>query len=149
MEKVDAHKQLIAEAKELGIKSPHMFKPDKLEDKIAEVLLSNQVPREYAEAPNVELQCNIPLSEFDKRYLDSIGFDLNWFASIANQYAVDEFQYMHKFRAFRAYKKGVHKDWISINDIGLLNNKRDVCEILSPHGNVSKERRLFNFHWRV
>jgi len=149
MQKTDAHKELIADAKALGIKAAHMYKPEKLEEKIAEVELSKQSPAEFTEKPKGELLCEIPLSEFDRRYLKSIQFDLNWFASIANQYGVEKFQYLHKFRAFRAYKGGRHVDWISINDVGLLNNKRDVCEILLKHGDVAKERRLFNFHWRV
>lgn len=150
MERTDAHEALIQEAKDLGVKTPHMLKPENLEKKIQEAKVRSQAPKEYVETDEkIELTTDISLNEFDKRYLDSIGFDLNWFASIANQYGIDRFEYIHKFRAFRAYKSGVHADWLSINDVGLLNNKRDMCEILLKHGNVSKERRVFNFHWRT
>jgi len=136
----DYHKELIAKAKELGIKSPHVCKPETLEKKIAAIL---EKPTE-GEPPKLDVQ----LGDFGKRYLDSIKFDVDWLLSIANQYHIEKFEYMHKFRAFRAYRKGVHVDWITVNDIALLNGKRELCEIMLKHTPVGKQRAVFNFHWR-
>ena len=137
----DAHEVLKAKAKSLGIKQVHLMKPETLIKKIEEV---EAVPKEV-DSSAIDIQ----LGEFGKKYLESINFDFDWFLPIATQYRIDKFEYLHKFRAFRAYRGSKHVDWITINDFGLCNGKRNMVEILLKHSEPSQERRVFDFHWRV
>ncbi len=137
----DAHEELKQKAKALKIKGWHLMNPEKLMQKIAE--------KTNEPEPVAEDKLDVYLGEFGKKYLESIGFDFDWFASVATQYRIDKFEYLHKFRAFRAYRGGKHVDWITINDFGLCNGKRNMVEILLKHSEPSKDRRVFDFNWRV
>lgn len=141
----DAHQALINEAKSLGIKNPHVCKPETLEKKIA------QAKKEPVKSVNKgkTKECSLIINDFGKRYLDSIGFNFDWIGPVAAQYNINKFEYLHKFKAFRAYVDGQHKDWITINDFALLNDQRNLCEILLKHQNVSADRAVFKFHWRA
>jgi hypothetical protein len=137
----DAHETLKQQAKALGIKQAHLMKPETLEKRIAE---ANRAPVEI-DADSIDVQ----LGDFGKKYLDSIGFELDWFQPVAVQYSIDKFEYLHKFRAFRAYRQGIHVDWITINDFGLLNGKRNMVVIMLKHQEPHTSRRVFDFNWRV
>lgn len=137
----DAHEELKSKAKALGIKQAHLMKPETLLKRIED---AERIPSEV-DADSID----VVLGEFGKKYLDSINFDMEWFAPIATQYRIDKFEYMHKFRAFRAYREGMHVDWITVNDFGLCNGKRNMCQILLKHSEPAPSRRVFDFHWRV
>jgi hypothetical protein len=137
----DAHEALKEQAKALGIKQAHLMKPETLIKRIEQ---ASTEPK-----PVTAKQIDVVLGEFGKQYLESIGFDFDWFATMATKYRIDKFEYMHKFRAFRAYREDKHVDWITINDFGLCNGKRNMVEILLKHSEPAAERRVFDFHWRV
>lgn len=144
---LDAHRALIEEGKALGLKQAANMKPETLEKKIEQIKArAAKEPTEYD--PDKSIDVEVSVVDFGAKFLKSIGFDFDWLGPVAAQYGVEKFEYLHKFRAFRAYKDGRHVDWITVNDLGLLNGKRDMCEILLKHTPVQKERRLFDFHWR-
>jgi len=98
-------------------------------------------PRRKAK-PKYEVVCDEP------DHLKSIGFDMAWLGNLAEQYQFDQFQYLHKFRAFRCYKAGQHVDWIDVNDIALLNGKRRLEEIRLRHQPLSPKRAVIQYPWR-
>ena len=98
-------------------------------------------PRRKAK-PKYEVICD------RQDHLDEIGFDLKWLDGLAEQYKFNQFQYLHKFRAFRCYKDGHHVDWIDVNDVALLNGKRRLEEIKLRHQPVSPKRAVIKFPWR-
>ena len=67
-------------------------------------------PRRKAK-PKYEVVCDEP------DHLKSIGFDMAWLGNLADQYAFDKFEYLHKFRAFRCYKGSIPPEMVpsSIN----------------------------------
>lgn len=136
----DAHKQLIAEAKALGIKQAHLMKPETLEKRIEEAT---------ARPTKNKAKLDVSVPDFGAKYLKSIGFDYDWLLPLANQYNIDKFEYLHKFKAFRAYRGEMHVDWVSVNDVSIYSGKREICEILLKHSNVDKSRRVFDFNWRI
>jgi len=151
----DAHQELIAKGKALGLKQAANMKPETLIKKIEEIetraKAKEQSSNAHADIERINAE-SIPVQvdvvDFGAKFLKSIGFDFEWLGPIANQYGIERFEYIHKFRAFRVYKNGVHVDWIDVNEVGLLNGKRHLCEILLRHTPVDKSRRLFDFHWR-
>lgn len=143
----DAHEALIQEGKALGIKQAANMKPENLIKRIEEIKLKREdKPNDepMKKAPKVE----VAVVDFGAKFLKSIGFDFEWLGPIAHRYRIDKFEYLHKFRAFRVYRDGKHVDWITVNEVGMLNGKRDMCQILLKHAPVNKERSIFDFHWR-
>ena len=92
--------------------------------------------------PKYEVVCD------RKDHLEEIGFDLEWLGKLSEQYNLNKFEYLHKFRAFRCYKAGQHVDWIDVNDVALLNGKRRLEEIKLRHQPVSPKRAVIKFPWR-
>ena len=92
--------------------------------------------------PKYEVVCSEP------DHLKSVGFDMDWLGGLADQYQLDKFEYLHKFRAFRCYKGGQHVDWIDINDLSLLNGKRRLEDIRLRHQPISPKRAVINYPWR-
>ena len=84
----------------------------------------------------------------EKAHLKSVGFDFSWLDSLQKEYDFSQFQYVHKFRAFRCYRKEQHVDWIDINDLSLLNGKRRLEEIRLKHQAVSPKRAIIQYPWR-
>jgi hypothetical protein len=88
------------------------------------------------------------IGDDDRRHLDAMGFDFAWLDGLSLQYGFDQFQYMHKFRAFRCYRDGKHLEWIDVNELALLNGKRELTQILLRHQQVDKSRRIIDLPWR-
>ena len=83
----------------------------------------------------------------------SLGLDVETLSQIANQYGFDKLEYVAKFYAFRCYIKGVHVDWIDLNDVSKVQGGRDVVEIKNRYQKVTKSktnplRGIVNFVWR-
>lgn len=90
----------------------------------------------------VEVVCD------EKAYLTEKKFKFEWLDSLAEQYAFDKFEYLHKFRAFRCYRENKHLDWIDVNDLSLLNGGRRLDEIRLKHQAVSPKRAVIQYAWR-
>ncbi len=90
----------------------------------------------------------IDMSAKDLRFLNTIGFKSEWLASIANQYNFDRFQYMYKFKAFRCYQGNNQVDWISVNDLGMINERRNLTIILQKHQPLDKKKQVIKLPWR-
>lgn len=90
----------------------------------------------------------IDITEVDQKFFKSIGFDVEWLASIANRYNFDRFQYMTKFKAFRCYRGNNHLDWVSVNDLAMLNGKQELTEILLKHQpHTNKDKIIIKLPW--
>ncbi len=61
---------------------------------------------------------------------------------------LEKYEYLHKFRAFRCYKDGMHVDWIDINTLSLLNGGRRLEPILLRHQPVPPRRAIIEYPWR-
>ena len=83
-----------------------------------------------------------------RSYLDGKDFDFKWLDSLAKQYGFDKFEYLHKFRSWRCYKEDRHLDWISVNDLSLINGGKRLVEILLKHQEVSPKKAVIQYHWR-
>jgi len=94
----------------------------------------------------VKSKINVICDEHE--YLKSIKFDMEWLQKLGTQYGFDEFQYLHKFRAFRCFKSNQHLDWIDVNDAALLNGARRLDKILLKHQPLSPKRAVINYPWR-
>lgn len=143
--------ELREKAKALGIKQYFNMKEDTLLKKIEEAEGPIEAKSQKPKKPPKETEeaLNITVSEESKAYLDSIQFDFNWLGSVANQYDLDGFDYMHKFRAFRCYRGGKQVDWVSVNDLANLNGKQNLCEIHNRHQPLNKDRAVIKFPWRA
>lgn len=106
--------------------------------------MSEEEKPKTARKPSLKIHMN----DDDKNYLSKVGVNLDWLKALAKEYGFDEFQYLHKFRAFRCYKAGVHVDWIDINDLSLLNGGQQLVQILLKHQPVSKSREVIKLRWR-
>ena len=91
---------------------------------------------------NLEIICD------QRGYLHDKGFDFKWLNSLAKQYGFDKFEYLHKFRSWRCYKEDRHLDWISVNDLSLINGGKRLVEILLKHQEVSPDKAVIQYHWR-
>ena len=130
-----------AYAKEtLGIKQAMNMKEETLDARItkAESDLKCDEVVEEIKTPSVK----IDITEADKKFFDSIGLELEWLASIANRYNFNRFQYMAKFKAFRCYRDNNHLDWVSVNDLAMLNGKQELTTILLKHQPHSKKEKI-------
>lgn len=81
-------------------------------------------------------------------HLEKIGCELDWLKPLHERYGFEKFEYIHKFRAFRCYKDGLHVDWIDVNDLALINGKRRLEVILLKHQPISPKRAVINYPWR-
>jgi hypothetical protein len=117
-------------AKMLGIKSYWNKGEDRLRMEIEAL-----APKRQTKIP---LKCN----NSDLKYFDRIGFKEHWLAKYIEEDGIEEFQYIHKFRAFRCYINGMHVDWIDINRVSLDHGQRELCEILLPHQPVASHRKV-------
>lgn len=151
--------ELRIRGKELGIKQAVNMKEATLLKRIAEIeVITNPSPDEYtnifdeedeAEVEKPKPSTQIDINETEQRFFDSIGFKVEWLASIANRYNFNRFQYIAKFKAFRCYRDGNHLDWISVNDLGMLNGKGELTQILLKHQNHSKkDKMIIKLAWR-
>ena len=90
----------------------------------------------------------ISINKKDKAELIETGFDFKWLDKLGKQYGFEYFEYFYKFRAFRCYQYGQHVEWISINDLSLLNGGRKLLEILLKHQILPKHRQIIEMPWR-
>lgn len=148
------HQELIKKGKSLGLKQAANMKKENLIAKIKQIE-ENKKELEVNTAPDVEADDYSPSSKAEvivsssgAAFLRKIDFDFEWFASLANQYNLDKFEFVEKFRAFRCYRDGQHVDWIDVNDMALLNGRKRLCEILLRHQPVTPKRRIINLPWR-
>jgi len=82
------------------------------------------------------------------KHFEEIGFDLKWLDKIADQYDIEVFQYVHKFRAFRVFVDGAHRDWVDVNDCALLNGHRKVEIIRTKYQPLNPKRQMIKYPWR-
>lgn len=91
----------------------------------------------------------IDITEADKKFFDTIGLKVEWLASIANRYNFNRFQYAAKFKAFRCYQGHNQLDWISVNDLAMLNGKQEITTILLKHQpHTNKSKIIIKLPWR-
>lgn len=146
--------ELIARGKSLGLKQARNMKKETLIAKIKEIeenekeVEITEIKQPEAEDYSPSHKVEVVVSSEGAHFLKAVGFDFDWFAPLANQYNLDKFEYIHKFRAFRCYRDGSHIDWIDVNEMALLNGKRRLCEILLKHQRVSSKRSVINLPWR-
>ena len=137
-------------AKELGIKSYHNKKIERLEREIAEIEGGSvEVERPIFEPKPkdiAKLEVKIDKTSYD--LMKALGIKDEWIASIANRYGFTKLEYMDKFKAFRCYIDGRCVDWFSLNDLSISNGGGNVVEIINPNRPVDKKKRIINFPWR-
>ena len=139
--------QLRVKGKEMGIKQAMNMKEETLIARMNEI--ENEEVEEVVEQPVAKSpSIQIDITKEDKLTLDKIGLKSEWLASIANRYAFDRFQYAPKFKAFRCYRGNNHIDWISVNDLGLLNVKKELTEIPLKHQNHNPDKQVIKLVWR-
>ena len=129
------------ELKESGVKQAMNMKEEtilKKHKEMEEKPVTLIMPKENGIRPSVQ----IDITEADKKFFDSIGLELEWLASIANRYNFNRFQYMDKFKAFRCYRGNNHLDWVSVNDLAMLNGKQELTTILLKHQPHSKKEKI-------
>ena len=97
-----------------------------------------------AEAPYIEIKA----SEEEKEHLVKIGLKNEWLFSLANQYNFDKFVYAKKFKAFRCYLGNNHRDWITINDLGLLHERKELVRSLINPQFLPKKKQIIKLPWR-
>ena len=130
--------ELRIKGKELGIKQAMNMKEETLLKRIDEI--ENPSPT----APSIKIE----VAEADQKFFDRIGLKSEWLASIANQYDFNRFQYAPKFKAFRCYRGDNQIDWISVNDLGLLNVNKELTQILLKHQNHNPDKQVIKLSWR-
>lgn len=123
-------KQLRAKAKKLGIPSYW----NKGEERLLREIHELEPPR--------KTQIPLDANNSDLIYLESIGFKEHWLARYMEDYNIESFEYIHKFRAFRCYLNKRHVDWIDINRVSLDSGERELCEILLPHQPLPQHRKV-------
>lgn len=127
------------ELKESGVKQAMNMKEETIVKKHGEMI--NVVKPKKS-------SIQIDITKDNQAFFDSIGFKSEWLASIANQYDFTRFHYVHKFKAFRCYRNNNHVDWISLNDMGLINVKKEITEILMKHQPLQKNKQIIKLPWR-
>lgn len=90
----------------------------------------------------------VSITKEDSEFFKEIGFEADWLASLANQYAFTRFHYVHKFRAFRCYRELKHVEWISVNDLGMVNEHRELTVISQKHQPLNKKKQIIKLPWR-
>lgn len=123
-------KRLRNKAKKLGIKSYW----NKGEERLLREIHELEPPRK-TEIP-------IKANNSDLIYLEKIGFKEHWLARYIEDYNIEMFEYIHKFRAFRCYIDKEHVDWIDVNRVALDNGAREVCDILLAHQPLPQSRKV-------
>lgn len=123
-------RKLRAKAKKLGIKSYW----NKGEDRLLREIHELEPPR--------KTQIPMRVNNSDHIYLEKIGFKEHWLAKYIEEDGIEEFEYIHKFRAFRCYLNGQHVDWIDVNRVALDNGARELCEILLAHQPLPENRKV-------
>ena len=111
----------------------------------AEVEETQEEPKKRGRPPKekkAEVICD------HKDHLKKYGFDFKWLDKLTDEYGFEKYEYLHKFRAFRCYKDGMHVDWIDINTLSLLNGGRRLEPILLRHQPVPPRRAIIEYPWR-
>ncbi len=130
------------ELKELGLKQAMNMKEETIIKKYKELT-------EGAEPiVSAKKSIEVVVTKEDKAFLESVEFDGEWLASIANQYDFNRFVYVHKFKAFRCYQNNNQLDWVSINDLSLINLKKEITHTLLKHQPLQKDKQVIKLPWR-
>ena len=109
----------------------------------------NDLGSEPKETLKKVLKVEITITKEDSEFFTSIGLDVEWLASIANQYNFDRFVYASKFKAFRCYRGNNQLDWVSVNDLSLVNIKKEITTITVKHQlHSDKTKAIISFPWR-
>lgn len=158
--------QLRIKGKELGIKQAMNMKEETLLKRIDKAMKDSELPRsdehnnlldaQLAEKfkerqsviDSVSPTLKVEATKDDQKFFDQIGLKAEWLASIANQYDFNRFQYAPKFKAFRCYRGDDQIDWISVNDLGLLNVNKELTTILLKHQNHNPNKQVIKLSWR-
>jgi len=89
----------------------------------------------------------ILIGDDSKKYLEKIGFKMEWLHDLAKEYKFDGFDYVSKFCAFRCNRDGKSVEWIDVNTLALLNGQRKLCEIKLKHQPLGKSRKIIDLPW--
>ena len=92
----------------------------------------------------VKVTPKVLMGDESKKYLDKIGFKMEWLDDLAKQYKFDSYDYVGKFCAFRCNKDGKSVEWIDVNSLALLNGQRKLCEIKLKHQPLGKTRKIID-----
>ena len=95
----------------------------------------------------VKVTPKVLMGDESKKYLDKIGFKMEWLDDLAKQYKFDSYDYVGKFCAFRCNKDGKSVEWIDVNSLALLNGQRKLCEIKLKHQPLGKLRKIIDLPW--
>ena len=95
----------------------------------------------------VKVTPKVLMGDESKKYLDKIGFKMEWLDDLAKQYKFDGYDYVGKFCAFRGNKDGKSVEWIDVNSLALLNGQRKLCEIKLKHQPLGKTRKIIDLPW--
>tara|TARA_R110002020_G_scaffold48594_3_gene138389 strand:- start:1198 stop:1521 length:324 start_codon:yes stop_codon:yes gene_type:complete len=95
----------------------------------------------------VKVTPKVLMGNESKKYLDKIGFKMEWLDDLAKQYKFDSYDYVGKFCAFRCNKDGKSVEWIDVNSLALLNGQRKLCEIKLKHQPLGKTRKIIDLPW--
>lgn len=150
--------QLRVKAKELGIKNIMNMKDETLLKRVDQYegqmiegfkkrgeSISDCEDYEREAFEKIVCKVKIKVINTDDKYLKSIGFNLEWLDSIANRYDFNRFEYLHKCRAFRCYRDNNQIDWISVNDLSMLNGGRELVHIKL---NYNSPKPIIKLPWR-
>jgi len=148
--------QLRIKGKELGIRQAMNMKEETLLKRIAEAEV--QEPKKDAMEAAIEdssreeektLSVDLQIDDSSKSFLATIDFKYEWLDSIANRYNFNRFQYAPKFKAFRCYQDHNQLDWISVNDLAMLNGKQEITKIMLKHQpHTNKSKIIIKLPWR-
>jgi len=64
------------------------------------------------------------------------------------QYGFDKVEYVEKFEAYRCYKDGFHVDWVSIDELYMLNGKQPIINCPLKYQPLPANRRVIIMPWR-
>lgn len=142
MEHIVNVEQMRAELKESGVKQAMNMKEETIIKKHKELSKTDEVEQE----PKASFEVNI--TKADQVFFDNIGLKAEWLASIANQYDFDRFAYVHKFKAFRCYRGNNQVEWVSINDLSLINIKKEITNTLMTFQPLQKDKQIIKLPWR-
>jgi len=130
-------------AKEYKIKSYHNKKIDKLLHEIA-VIDGKETAIVTPKKPSFD----VSISKQHFQYIQNIGVNPEWLASLANRYGFTKLEYIDKFKSFRCYINGKCVDWCSLNDLSALNQGKHLVEIINKARELDKNKRVIKFPWR-
>ena len=101
-----------------------------------------------ADKADIRPSFEVNITKADEKLFKTIGFKAEWLASIANQYDFNRFVYIDKFKAFRCYQGNNHLDWIAINDLSMINIKKEITHSYLNPQPLQKDKMIIKLPWR-